>query len=51
MEYAVFVYDVEHIILDNLQFMMSTTMLNRGGFDKFDQLDTAVRTTFDLSSL
>jgi len=23
MEYAVYVYDVQHIILDNLQFMMS----------------------------
>lgn len=25
MEYAVYVHDVEHIVLDNLQFMMGTS--------------------------
>ena len=33
MEYAVYAYDVEHIILDNLQFMLGTTFK---GYEKFD---------------
>jgi twinkle protein len=40
MEYAVYVHDVEHIILDNLQFMTPTHLMK--GFDKFDLLDTCV---------
>jgi len=40
MEYAAYVYDVEHVILDNLQFMMPD---NIGcGFDKFDAMDIAI---------
>lgn len=46
MDYAVYVHDVEHIILDNLQFMLSrasmTTNGNRGYFDKYDMQDGAV---------
>jgi len=39
MEYAVYVHDVEHIILDNLQFMMS----GQGrGYDKFEMQDRAI---------
>ncbi len=34
MDYAVYVYDVEHIVLDNLQFMLSGQ--GKGGYDKFD---------------
>jgi twinkle protein len=40
MEYAVYVYDVEHIVLDNLQFMTPTHLVK--GFDKFDQLDMSI---------
>src|SRR5690606_12840770 len=40
MEYAVYVYDVEHIILDNLQFM--TPGVISKGFEKFDILDSTV---------
>lgn len=40
MEYAVYVYDVEHIILDNLQFMLSSQ--HKGGYDKFDIQDRAL---------
>jgi len=39
MDYAVYVYDVEHIVLDNLQFMLQPS---GKGFERFDQLDTAV---------
>jgi hypothetical protein len=39
MEYAVYVYDVEHILLDNLQFMLSE---QGRGFDKFDLQDRAI---------
>ena len=41
MEYAVYVHDVEHIILDNLQFMISRNSLNKS-FDKFDIQDIAI---------
>ncbi|CAB9496960.1 Twinkle protein, mitochondrial [Seminavis robusta] len=41
MEYAVYVSDVEHIILDNLQFMISRNTLNKS-FDKFDIQDVAI---------
>ncbi|GAB5353025.1 hypothetical protein AAMO2058_000003100 [Amorphochlora amoebiformis] len=40
MDYAVYVYDVHHILLDNLQFMMG---LQHGGFrTKFDAQDNAL---------
>ncbi|KAG5191223.1 mitochondrial helicase twinkle [Tribonema minus] len=47
MEYAVYVNDVSHIILDNLQFMLSrsATSAKRGGmaqWDKFDAQDIAM---------
>jgi twinkle protein len=47
MDYAVYVYDVEHIILDNMQFMISRQNLSRGGmrhnqFDKFEVQDIAI---------
>lgn len=39
MEYAVYAYDVQHILLDNIQFMMA----GQGrGFDKFERQDTAL---------
>eukprot|EP01133_Synstelium_polycarpum_P014161 gene14161-16690_t len=39
MEYAVYVHDVEHIVLDNLQFMMS----GQGrGIEKFDNMDDSI---------
>ena len=41
MQYAVYVHDVEHVILDNLQFMLSRNY-GKGGFDKFDVQDYAV---------
>jgi twinkle protein len=42
MDYAVYVHDVEHIILDNMQFMISRQKLGSGTFDKFDVQDIAV---------
>jgi len=36
MEYAVYMCDVEHVVLDNLQFMLSGQLLRAGGGDKFD---------------
>ncbi|KAK8812216.1 hypothetical protein WA158_007450 [Blastocystis sp. Blastoise] len=39
MEYAVYAYDVEHIILDNLQFMLGNTFK---GFEKFDAQEMAI---------
>jgi AAA domain len=43
MDYAVYVNDVEHIILDNMQFMVSLKSLGgRNTFDKFDVQDIAV---------
>merc|ERR1711924_547088 len=39
MEYAVNVHNIQHIILDNLQFMLG----NQGkGYDKFDLQDQAI---------
>jgi len=40
MEYAVYVYDVQHVILDNLQFMLPDTITR--GFDKFDTMDLCI---------
>lgn len=43
MDYAVYVNDVEHIILDNMQFMVSLKSLGgKSTFDKFDVQDIAV---------
>jgi twinkle protein len=42
MEYAVYVNDVEHIILDNLQFMISRIGGKGSTFDKFDVQDVAI---------
>lgn len=44
MEYAAYVHDVEHIILDNMQFMISR-QANKGkssSYDKFDMQDIAI---------
>jgi twinkle protein len=40
MEYAVYVHDVQHIVLDNLQFMLSGQ--GRHNSDKFDLQDRAI---------
>lgn len=40
MEYAVYVHDTEHIIIDNLQFMTPGHLSK--GFEKFDILDSTV---------
>jgi twinkle protein len=44
MEYAVYVNDVEHIILDNMQFMITRNVKggNNSTFDKFDVQDIAI---------
>ena len=43
MEYATYVHDVEHIILDNMQFMISRQANGgKGSFDKFDMQDIAI---------
>ena len=42
MDYAVYVHDVEHIILDNMQFMLSRNQKASSMFDKFDMQDLAV---------
>jgi twinkle protein len=41
MDYATYVHDVQHIILDNMQFMISRKSTN-SSFDKFDVQDMAV---------
>lgn len=43
MDYAVYVNDTQHIILDNMQFMVSLKGLGtRSTFDKFDVQDVAI---------
>jgi twinkle protein len=43
MEYASYVLDVEHIILDNMQFMITREMgRSNSTFDKFDMQDIAI---------
>ena len=43
MEYAVYAYDVEHVILDNLQFMLSGQGNNsRNNFGKFEAQENAL---------
>lgn len=44
MEYAVYVHDTEHIILDNMQFMISRGNItkNGGSWEKFDVQDVAI---------
>ena len=42
LEYAVYVHDVQHIILDNLQFMLSSQTLASKGFEKWDIQDKAL---------
>jgi len=39
MEYAVYVHDVEHIVIDNLQFM---TPSGGKGYERFEILDSAI---------
>lgn len=39
MEYAVYVHDVEHIIIDNLQFMTPT---HGKGYERFEALDQSI---------
>lgn len=42
MDYAAYVHDVQHIILDNMQFMISRNFLGSAYFDKFDMQDKAI---------
>jgi len=42
MEFAVYAHDVEHIVLDNLQFMTSGQSRGSGFNDKFEAQDQAV---------
>lgn len=42
MEYSVYVHDVQHIILDNMQFMLSRNTRGFSNFDKFDMQDIAI---------
>ncbi|KAL7571037.1 hypothetical protein ACA910_003754 [Epithemia clementina (nom. ined.)] len=42
MDFAAYVNDTEHFILDNLQFMISREKAMRRSFDKFDVQDLAV---------
>ncbi|KAJ2720303.1 hypothetical protein GGI07_004679 [Coemansia sp. Benny D115] len=41
MRHAVYAYDVKHVVIDNLQFMMS---MQARGFDKYDAQDAAIAT-------
>ncbi|KAJ1991592.1 hypothetical protein GGI26_001967 [Coemansia sp. RSA 1358] len=41
MRHAVYAYDVKHIVIDNLQFMMS---MQSKGIDKYDAQDAAIAT-------
>jgi twinkle protein len=38
MDYGVYVYDCQHIVLDNLQFMISRESTGSGKFDKVRSL-------------
>lgn len=42
MDFAAYVNDVEHIILDNMQFMISRNTSGGSSFDKFDIQDIAI---------
>ena len=44
MKYAAYVHDVEHVILDNMQFMISRDHQRVGGssYDKFEMQDIAI---------
>eukprot|EP00934_Nitzschia_sp_Nitz4_P003292 Nitzschia sp. Nitz4//scaffold73_size107353//30756//34545//NITZ4_004311-RA/size107353-processed-gene-0.20-mRNA-1//-1//CDS//3329557449//3282//frame0 len=42
MEYAVYVNDAEHIILDNMQFMITRNVAGASTWDKFDTQDIAI---------
>lgn len=42
MEYAVYVHDVEHIVLDNLQFMLSSAASGRRSLDRFEAQERAL---------
>lgn len=43
MDFAVYKYDVEHILIDNLQFMMPRGSVRRRlNFDKFDSQDAVI---------
>ena len=42
MDFAAYVHDVEHIILDNMQFMISRNTFKGSTFDKFDVQDIAI---------
>ena len=42
MEYAVYAYDVQHVVLDNLQFMLSGQGMGRSNFGKFDAQESAL---------
>ena len=43
MEYSIYVHDVQHIILDNMQFMLSRNIRGWSNFDKFDMQDLAIQ--------
>ena len=42
LEYAAYAHDVQHVILDNLQFMMSGAVSAARGFDKYDLQERAL---------
>jgi twinkle protein len=42
MEYAVYVHDTEHIILDNMQFMITRGSMGGSNWEKFDVQDVAI---------
>lgn len=42
MEYAVYVHDTEHIILDNMQFMITRGSMGGSNWEKFDVQDIAI---------
>ena len=42
MKYAAYVHDVEHVILDNMQFMISRDHAGGSSYDKFDMQDIAI---------
>ncbi len=43
MEYAAYIHDAEHIILDNMQYMISRQTIGKGSpYDKFDMQDIAI---------
>ena len=48
MDHAVYVHDIAHVIIDNLQFMMGS---GNGNIDKFTLQDQVINYTYSVSDI